>query len=78
MIKPAFYPLKSLVLGLVGPDRLRWIWPGVPSNPLDWQTIWREVRPRKFRWRWAMLLAVAIVLAMGELGPAASAIIPWP
>jgi hypothetical protein len=50
----------------------------VPKITLDWQTFWREGRPRKFRWGWALLLAVAIVLAMGELGPAASAIAALP
>jgi hypothetical protein len=40
--------------------------------------MWHEVRPRKLRWGWALLLAIAIVLAMGELGPAASAIIVLP
>jgi hypothetical protein len=78
MIKPAFYPLKNMVLGIVGPGRLRWIGPGLPITGLDWRTIWREGRPRKFRWGWALLLSVGIVLTLGELGPAASAIITRP
>jgi hypothetical protein len=43
-----------------------------------WQELKREMQPLKIRWGWALLLAIALVLAMGELGPAVSAIVPLP
>jgi hypothetical protein len=73
-----FYPLKYAILGAVRPGRLRWVGPCLPKMPLGWQDLWREMRPRKFHWGWALLLAIAIVLVMGECGPAASTIAALP
>lgn len=78
MIQLVAYPLKNVILGAVRPGRLRWVGPWLPSLPLGWQDLWRGMRPRRFRWGWALLLASAIVLAMGEFGPAASAVSAWP
>jgi hypothetical protein len=72
------YPLKNIILGVVRPGRLRWVGPWLPRLPLNWQDSWRALRPRRIRWAWALLLAIAIVLVLGELGPAASALWPLP
>ena len=72
------YPLKSIILGAVRPGRLRWVGPWLPRLAPGWQDSWRAMRPRRIRWVWALLLAIAIVLVLGELGPAASAIWPLP
>ena len=74
MIQLVAYPLKNMILGAVRPGRLRWIGPWLPKLPLGWQDLWRELRPRKFRWGWALLLAIVLLLLMGELSPSASAI----
>jgi hypothetical protein len=66
------------IFGIVRPGRLRWVGPWLPRLPLDWQDLWRQMRPRKIRWGWVLLLAIAIVLVIGEFGPAASAIAPLP
>ena len=78
MVQLVAYPLKNMILGAVRPGRLRWVGPCLPKLPLGWQDLWRGMRPRKIRWGWVLLLAVAIVLAMGEFGPAASAVGAWP
>ena len=69
------YPLKNMILAAVRPGRLRWVGPWLPKLPLDWQGLWREMRPRRIRWGWALLLVVLFVLLMGEFGPSAGTII---
>jgi hypothetical protein len=80
MIEALTYPLKSFVRGIIEPGQLRWPGPWLPRLPLGWQQeLWREMRPRRVhRWGWVLLLAIAIVLAIGELGPSASAVLVLP
>jgi hypothetical protein len=78
-MKALGYPLKSLVQGTIEPGQLRWLGPWLPRLSMGWQELWREIRPRRVhRWGWVLLLAIAIVLAMGELGPVASAVTALP
>ena len=72
------HPLLNIILSAVRPGRLRWIGPRLPRFTLGLQDSWRAMRPRRIRWVWVLLLAVAIVLVLGEFGPAASAIWPLP
>jgi len=72
------YPLKNVIRGAVRPGRLRWVGPWLSRLSPGLPDPWRAMRPRKSRWMWGLLLAVAIVLVMGELGPAASGIWPLP
>jgi hypothetical protein len=72
------YPLRNIVLGVVKPARLHWLGPWLPWVTFGWQDLKRAKRPLKIRWGWVLLLAIAIVLAMGEYGPAASAIAALP
>lgn len=67
------YPLKSFVLGVVKPDRLRMVGPWLLKKAFEWQDLMREMRPLKIRWAWVLLLALVLVLALGEFGPAVSA-----
>jgi hypothetical protein len=71
MIQLIAYPLKNIVLSAVRPERLRWIGPWLPNLPLGWQDLWREMRPRKFRWGLAVILAIVLFLLLGECGPSA-------
>ncbi len=57
-------------IGRIG--QLRWVGPWLHRLPLGWHDLWREMRPRKIRWGWALLLAIVLVLAMGEWGPGVS------
>lgn len=66
------------LFGIVRPGRLRWLGPGLPRLTFSRQNLKHERRPFKIRWGWALLLAVALVLAMGEWGPAVSAIAALP
>ena len=78
-MKALGYPLKSLVQGTIEPGQLRWLGPWLPRPAMGWQELWREMRPRRIRrWGRVLLLAIAIVLAMGELGPSASAVLALP
>ncbi len=78
-MKELTYPLKSFVQGTIEPGQLRWLGPWLPRPALGWQDLWREVRPRRIHRRgWVLLLTIAIVLAMGELGPVASAVTALP
>ena len=78
MIKSISYPLKNVVLGVVKLGRLRWPRPWLPGMNFGWQDLKREMRPLKIRWGWVLLLAVVIVLVMGECAPAVSAIATLP
>jgi hypothetical protein len=66
------------VYGIVRPRRLRWLRPGLPRMIFSRQNLKRERRPFKIRWGWALLLAVALVLVIGEWGPAVSAFAALP
>jgi hypothetical protein len=70
-------PSKTL-WGMLRPGRLRWVGLWLPRLPLNWRDLWREARPHRFRWGLALLLAIILILVMGELGPAASAIAARP
>ena len=72
------YSLRGHVLGAVAPGGLRWVGPWLPKIAWRWQDLKRAVSPLKIRWGWALLMAIIIVLAMGECGPAASAIASVP
>ena len=79
MMKALTYPLRNFVLGAVESGGLRWLGPRLPRLPLGWQELWREMRPRRVRrWVWVLLLAIAIFLVAGELGPVASAMAALP
>lgn len=75
MIQLVAYPLKNVILGAVRSGRLRWVGPRLPRLPLGWQDLWRELRPRRIRWGWVLLLAVVLFLLLGECGPPAATII---
>ena len=72
------YPIKNVMLGAVRPGRLRWVGLWLPKLSLGWQDLWREMRPRKFRWGLALLLAIVLFLLLGECGPAVSLIAAVP
>jgi hypothetical protein len=74
VIEPISYPLKNLVLGVVKQERLRWLGSWLPRMTLVWQDLKREMRPLRIRWGRVLLLAIVLVLALGECGPAAFAI----
>jgi hypothetical protein len=71
MMQTIAYPLRNFVSGIFQPGRLR-------KMTFGRQELRREMQPLKIRWGWALLLALALILAMGELGPAVSAIVPLP
>jgi hypothetical protein len=68
------YPLKNALLNVVKAGRLRWIGLWLPGISFGRQDQQRETRPFRIRWGWTLLLAVVLVLVMGEYGPAAPAI----
>ena len=79
MMKTLTYPLRSFMLSAVESGGLRWLGPRWPRLPLWWRELWPEMRPRRIkRWGWVLLLAIAIVLVAGELGPVASAVAALP
>jgi hypothetical protein len=67
------YPIVGIVLRMMKPWQLSWLGPGLPETAFSWQDLKRELGPCKIRWGWVLLLAIAILLVMGEFGPAASA-----
>ena len=71
MMKTIPYPLRNFVSGIVRPGRLR-------RMTYGWQDLKHEMQPFKIRWGWVLLLAIVLVLAMGEFGPAVSAIATLP
>ncbi|MGD2205657.1 MAG: hypothetical protein PVH17_02655 [Anaerolineae bacterium] len=78
MIKMIPYAQHNIVLGIVKPGRLHWVGPWLSRLTFGWQDLKHEMRPLKIRWGWALLLAIVLVLAMGECGPAVSAIAVLP
>jgi hypothetical protein len=78
MIRLVAYPLKNMILGAVRPGRLRWVGPWLPKLPRGWQDLWAEMRPRKFRWGVAFILAIVLFVLMGECSPTASLIAALP
>jgi hypothetical protein len=78
MIQQFYYPLKNAILGAVWPGRLPWISPCLPRLPIGWRDLWREMRPRKFRWGLAVILGIVLVLLMGEYAPTASLLAALP
>lgn len=78
MTKMIPYPIVDIVLGMMKPWRLDWLGPWLSQTSFGRQELKREASPFKIRWGWVLLLAVAILLLMGELGPAASAIAGLP
>ena len=78
MVQRACIQQGLTILNIVRPGRLRWVGPWLPKLPLGCQDLWRELRPRKFRWGLALLLAIVLFLLMGECGPSASLIAALP
>ena len=78
MMQQVSYPLKNAIQSAVRPGRLRWVGPCLPNLPLGWRDLWREMRPRKFRWGLALILAIVLFLLMGECGPTASLVAVLP
>jgi hypothetical protein len=76
MMETISYPLRNFISGIVRPGRSRRVGSWLPKMTFGWQELKREMQPLRIRWGWALLLAIALVLAMGELGPAVSAIVP--
>lgn len=68
-----WYPMQAAILGMLRPGRLRWLGPPLPRMTLGGRHPRPAADPFGFRWGWVVLLAIAIVLAMGECTPAASA-----
>jgi hypothetical protein len=66
------------IYGIVRPRRLRWLGSWLPRMTFGRQDLKREMPPLKIRWGWVLLLAIVLVLAMGECGPAVSAITALP
>jgi hypothetical protein len=63
---------------IVRPGLLGWLGPWLPRVRLGWRDLKRETHALKIRWGWVLLLAVALILAMGECSPAVSAIAAMP
>lgn len=78
MMQLVYNPLKNIVLGAVKPGWLRWVGLWLPKLSLGWQDLWRELRPRTFRWGLAVFLAIVLFLLMGECGPSVSTIAVLP
>jgi hypothetical protein len=78
MMKTMPYPLKNIVSGAIRPGRLSWLWIGIPRMTAGWQGLKRSLGPLKIRWGLVFVLALAFMLLMGELSPAASTILTLP
>lgn len=74
MFQTLSYPLKNAVLGAVSGGRLHWLGLRLSRLILEWQDLKRRTKPLRIRWGLALLLAVVLVLVIGECSPAASAI----
>jgi hypothetical protein len=71
------YPLDRVVLGLVGPGRLRWAGIAVRTRKTEGgQELKRATGSIKVRWGLVPVLALGLLILWGELSPAASTIIP--
>jgi len=78
VLGPGSHPLKSALPGVGRPGRLRWPGPWFRGMPFGWREALHDTPTLKMRWGRVLLLAIALVLAMGELGPAASVLIALP
>ncbi|MFN2241181.1 MAG: hypothetical protein ACK2U2_02755 [Anaerolineae bacterium] len=78
MTKTIPYPIVGIVLRMIKPWRLSWLDRWLPEASFVQQDLKRESSPFKIRWAWVLLLAITILLVMGEFGPAASAIAGLP
>jgi hypothetical protein len=72
VIGPGSHPLKNIVLGVGESGRLGWRRQWLPRMIVGWHDLKRDMHPLKIRWVWVLLLAVVLILTMGECGPAAS------
>jgi len=72
------YSPKNTVLNAIRAGWLCWIGLWMPRTTLEQQDLQSGMRPFRIRWGWVLLLAVILVLMMGEYGPAASAIAALP
>lgn len=72
------YPIVGIVLRTMKPWRLSRLGSWLPETTLVCQDLQRESGRLKTRWKWVLLLALALLLVMGEFGPAASAIAGLP
>jgi hypothetical protein len=67
-------PLYMIVLGSVGPGRLRWTGIAVPPRRARGRDrIRRGMGPIRIRWGLTLVLALGLLILWGELSPAASA-----
>jgi hypothetical protein len=78
MMRMISYPVRSVVFGVVRPGMLRWIGVAIPRMTDRWRRLRREMGAFKIRWGLVLLLALAFVILLGELSPAASAIFASP
>ncbi len=78
MMRIVSYPFRNVVFGVVRPGLQHWIGTAIPRMTDGWQELRREMGPLKIRWAVVLVLALAFVILLGELGPAASAIFASP
>lgn len=78
MMRTISYPFKNIVFGVIRPGLQRWIGIALPGMADGWQGLKREMGPFKIHWVLVLVLALAFVILLGELGPAASAIFASP
>lgn len=72
------YQLKNVILGAVGSGWLQQVGPWPSRLPFVRQDLEHEMQPLRIRWGLVLLLAIVLVLVMGEFGPVASAIAAQP